>query len=160
MVLGVGASGGFLVQFDGYDAPEEVGKEAIELRPAEDEGGYKPVAAPKRRRVDDSAEVQEVPKWLQVKEGDDEKTKAKKRKLAKSYKSKVCCAAVVTAVLTILWACAFPSLALTSPHPDPGLAGPLRDATIPSRMQALCQAGPAWACSFTSTVTPPCLNQT
>lgn len=46
------------------------------------------VAAPKRRRVDDSVEVQEMPKWLQVKEGDDEKTKAKKRKLAKAYKSK------------------------------------------------------------------------
>ncbi len=46
------------------------------------------VAAPKRRRVDDSAEIQEVPKWLEIKPTDDEKTKQKKRKLAKAYKSK------------------------------------------------------------------------
>jgi survival-of-motor-neuron-related-splicing factor 30 len=46
------------------------------------------VAAPKRRRVDDGAEVEEMPKWLEVKPEDDEKTKAKKRKLAKAYKSR------------------------------------------------------------------------
>lgn len=46
------------------------------------------VAAPKRRRVDDSAEVQEMPKWLEIKATDDEKTQQKKRKLAKAYKSK------------------------------------------------------------------------
>lgn len=46
------------------------------------------VAAPKRRRVDDNVEIQEMPKWLQIKETDDEKTRQKKRKLAKAYKSK------------------------------------------------------------------------
>ncbi len=46
------------------------------------------MAAPKRRRVDDSVEVEEMPKWLQIRETDDEKTRQKKRKLAKAYKSK------------------------------------------------------------------------
>lgn len=46
------------------------------------------VAAPKRRRVDESAVVEEMPKWLEIKPTDDEKTKQKKRKLAKAYKSK------------------------------------------------------------------------
>ncbi|KAL4433592.1 hypothetical protein ABPG75_000033 [Micractinium tetrahymenae] len=77
----------FVVVFDGYDTTEAVGKDAIQLR-AEEEGGYKGVAAPKRRRVDESAVVEEMPKWLEVKPTDDEKTKQKKRKLAKAYKSK------------------------------------------------------------------------
>jgi survival-of-motor-neuron-related-splicing factor 30 len=46
------------------------------------------VAPPKRRRVDDAAELQDMPKWLEVKPNDDEKTKQKKRKLAKAFKSK------------------------------------------------------------------------
>jgi survival-of-motor-neuron-related-splicing factor 30 len=46
------------------------------------------VAPPKRRRVDDAAELQEMPKWLEVKATDDDKTKQKKRKLAKAFKSK------------------------------------------------------------------------
>ena len=46
------------------------------------------VAAPKRRRIDDAAEVLEMPKWLQVSTEDDEKTRQKKRKLVKAYKSK------------------------------------------------------------------------
>lgn len=42
MVQGVGAKGGFLVLFDGYGTQEEVGKDAVQLRPAEeDETGYK-----------------------------------------------------------------------------------------------------------------------
>lgn len=82
------AGGGFVVLFDGYGTQEEVGRDAIQLRAAEDEGGYKGVAAPKRRRVDDNVEVEEVPKWLEVKPTDDEKTRQKKRKLAKAFKSK------------------------------------------------------------------------
>lgn len=46
------------------------------------------VAAPKRRRVDETVVAQEMPKWLEIKPTDDEKTKQKKRKLAKAYKSK------------------------------------------------------------------------
>lgn len=41
MVDGVGAAGGFLVTFDGYGTQEEVAREAVQLRAAEDEGGYK-----------------------------------------------------------------------------------------------------------------------
>lgn len=42
VVQGVGADGGFVVLFDGYGTQEEVGKDAVELRPATDEeGGYK-----------------------------------------------------------------------------------------------------------------------
>lgn len=41
MVDGVSPAGGFLVVFDGYGTQEEVGKDAIQLRPADDEGGYK-----------------------------------------------------------------------------------------------------------------------
>jgi survival-of-motor-neuron-related-splicing factor 30 len=46
------------------------------------------VSAPKQRRVGDGAEVQDMPKWLEVKVTDDDKTRQKKRKLAKAYKSK------------------------------------------------------------------------
>lgn len=74
---------------------------------------YKGVAAPKRKRVEDAPLVDEIPKvsymfrldlcnliltlhaifaslqWLEIQPEDDEKTKAKKRKLLKSYKSKI-----------------------------------------------------------------------
>lgn len=56
----------------------------------EAEQGYQGVTAPKRKRVEDAPIVDsEIPKWLAIKEEDDEKTKAKKRKLLKSYKSKL-----------------------------------------------------------------------
>ncbi|PRW20751.1 survival of motor neuron-related-splicing factor 30 [Chlorella sorokiniana] len=83
-----GHAGTFVVVFEGYGTQEEVGKDAIQLRGAEDDAGYRGVAAPKRRRVDDNVEVQEMPKWLQIKDSDDDKTRQKKRKLAKAYKSK------------------------------------------------------------------------
>lgn len=45
-VEGVGPSGGFLVLFDGYGTQEEVGKDAIQLRVAEEEeGSYKGACA-------------------------------------------------------------------------------------------------------------------
>ncbi|PSC74490.1 survival of motorneuron-related-splicing factor 30 [Micractinium conductrix] len=89
VVESVTAEGGFVVVFEEYGTREEVGKDAIQLQqPPEEEGGYKGVAAPKRRRVDETADVQEMPKWLEVKPTDDEKTKSKKRKLAKAYKSR------------------------------------------------------------------------
>ena len=48
------------------------------------------MAAPKKRhRVGDSTEAApEMPKWLEIKQGDDEKTRQKKKKLAKADKSK------------------------------------------------------------------------
>lgn len=41
MVEDVGRSGTFIVAFDGYGTQEEVGKDAIQLRVAEDDAGYK-----------------------------------------------------------------------------------------------------------------------
>lgn len=58
------------------------------MRP-ETDGGYTGVSAPTRKRVADGPVVlEEMPAWLEIKETDDEKTKARKRKLQKSYKSK------------------------------------------------------------------------
>lgn len=37
----VGQTGTFVVVFDGYGTQEEVGKDAIQLRMAEDDAGYK-----------------------------------------------------------------------------------------------------------------------
>lgn len=41
VVEDVGRSGTFIVAFDGYGTQEEVGKDAIQLRVAEDDAGYK-----------------------------------------------------------------------------------------------------------------------
>ncbi len=60
----------------------------IRVRP-ETDVGYTGVSAPTRKRVADGPVVlEEMPAWLEIKETDDEKTKARKRKLQKSYKSK------------------------------------------------------------------------
>jgi survival of motor neuron-related-splicing factor 30 len=47
------------------------------------------VAAPTRRRVvDDTDMAEEMPRWLEIKPTDDDKTRLRKRKLIKSFKSK------------------------------------------------------------------------
>ncbi|PNW87044.1 hypothetical protein CHLRE_02g106550v5 [Chlamydomonas reinhardtii] len=87
-VEAISAAGNFIVVFEGYGNKEEVGLTGIRPRPGADEG-YKGVAAPKRKRVEDEPVVNEIPKWLAIKETDDEKTKARKKKLLKSMKSKI-----------------------------------------------------------------------
>ncbi|KAG2484619.1 hypothetical protein HYH03_016573 [Edaphochlamys debaryana] len=88
VVEGVSEAGNFIVVFEGYGNKEEVGLTGIRPRATEEEG-YKGVAAPKRKRVEDEPVVTEIPKWLAIKETDDEKTKARKKKLLKSFKSKI-----------------------------------------------------------------------
>ncbi|KAG2454532.1 hypothetical protein HYH02_000379 [Chlamydomonas schloesseri] len=87
-VEAISAAGNFIVVFEGYGNKEEVGLTGIRPRPGADEG-YKGVAAPKRKRVEDEPVVNEIPKWLAIKDTDDEKTKARKKKLLKSMKSKI-----------------------------------------------------------------------
>ncbi len=85
------ATGGikFVVAFEGYSDKEEV--ELAGVRPMPElEAVYQGVSAPKRKRVEEQPDVPtEVPKWLEIKEDDDEKVKARKRKLIKSVKSKM-----------------------------------------------------------------------
>lgn len=60
-----------------------------DIRPRPDsETGYTGVRAPKRQRVSDAPVLEKMPAWLEFKSTDDEKTKERKRKLQKSYKSK------------------------------------------------------------------------
>lgn len=78
----------FVVLFEGYGNTEQVAPKQIRPRPDVQEV-YKGVAAPKRKRVEDEPVISEIPKWCETKETDDEKTKSRKRKLLKSYKSKI-----------------------------------------------------------------------
>jgi len=88
VVEGVSASGNFIVVYEGYEEKEEVPPASVRPPPEATEI-YKGVAAPKRKRVEEQPVVTEIPKWLEIKDTDDEKTKARKRKLLKSYKSKI-----------------------------------------------------------------------
>lgn len=90
VVEAVSASGNFVVAFEGYDTREEVERQSVRARPAAEsvDEGYRPVSAPRRHRVADEVQLQEMPKWLEIKETDDVKTMSKKRKLQKSFKSK------------------------------------------------------------------------
>ncbi|RMZ52956.1 hypothetical protein APUTEX25_001075, partial [Auxenochlorella protothecoides] len=88
VVSAVSVSGKFIVQYEGYDQAEEVEREEVRLRGAEANGGYTGVVAPKKRKVNEEVALEEMPAWLQIKPEDDEKVKAKKKKLQKSYKSK------------------------------------------------------------------------
>ena len=85
-----------LVEFDGYEGQETVAIE--DLRPIEDaereergkdkQDTYQGVAAPKRSRtVVEGGQIRtEIPKKMQIRDGDDEATIAKKRKLIRSFK--------------------------------------------------------------------------
>lgn len=87
-VESINAAGQFVVVFEGYGNREEL--PATQVRPIPEASEvYRGVAAPKRKRVEEEPTVTEIPKWLEVKDNDDEKTKARKRKLLKSYKSKI-----------------------------------------------------------------------
>lgn len=87
-VQGVTPGGKFIVIFDGYEGKEELDPQYVRPPPETNEV-YKGVAAPKRKAVEDEPIVTEIPKWLEIKDADDEKTKSRKRKLLKSYKSKM-----------------------------------------------------------------------
>eukprot|EP00891_Asterochloris_glomerata_P007220 jgi/Astpho2/7220/fgenesh1_pg.00113_%23_47_t len=88
-VKGVTGAGNFLVSFDEYGIEEEVDRQNARPRP---EGAeiYRGVQAPRRKAVNEPSKPEdlEMPAWLEIKETDDEKTKAKKKKLQKSHKSK------------------------------------------------------------------------
>eukprot|EP01025_Chloroclados_australasicus_P024156 TRINITY_DN24312_c0_g2_i2.p3 TRINITY_DN24312_c0_g2~~TRINITY_DN24312_c0_g2_i2.p3 ORF type:complete len:310 (-),score=48.42 TRINITY_DN24312_c0_g2_i2:369-1298(-) len=83
--------GKFLVEYEGYTNEDMRLLDPSCVRPIQDgkTEGYQGVAAPKKRKVEEEPAVVEMPKWLQVKEEDDEKTQTRKRKLLKSYKSKI-----------------------------------------------------------------------
>lgn len=87
-VKSVTPDGKFVVTYEGYGNDEELPLSSVRP-PVEEDGGYTGVAAPKRKRVQETPVVDEAPpKWLEIKPGDDEKTIARKKKLLKSYKSK------------------------------------------------------------------------
>ncbi|PNH12932.1 Survival of motor neuron-related-splicing factor 30 [Tetrabaena socialis] len=86
-VEAISENGNFIVVFDGYGNKEELGLTGIRPKPGADEG-YRGVAAPKRKRVGEDEGDLKIHKWLTIKETDDEKTKARKKKLIKSIKSK------------------------------------------------------------------------
>mmetsp|Transcript_28047 Transcript_28047/g.75770 ORF Transcript_28047/g.75770 Transcript_28047/m.75770 type:complete len:326 (-) Transcript_28047:669-1646(-) len=87
-VEAVSASGNLLVNYEGYDETTELPLSSVRERPESAEI-YMGVAAPKRKRVEEQQVITEIPKWLEIKEGDDEKTVARKKKLIKSCKSKM-----------------------------------------------------------------------
>ncbi|KAI8462431.1 MAG: hypothetical protein J3K34DRAFT_527755 [Monoraphidium minutum] len=90
VVESVSEDGKFVVLYDGYGTREELVPGSVRPRVEEvSEEVYKGVAAPKRKRVEDEPIVTEIPKWLEIKPEDDEKTVARKKKLLKSYKSKI-----------------------------------------------------------------------
>uniref|UniRef100_A0A7S0VKM0 Survival of motor neuron-related-splicing factor 30 n=1 Tax=Polytomella parva TaxID=51329 RepID=A0A7S0VKM0_9CHLO len=86
-IEGISSTGNFIVVYEGYTEKGEVPLSRIRPAPEKEEI-YTGVAAPKRQRVNDSSESIEIPKWLTIKDTDDEKTKALKRKKLRSYKSK------------------------------------------------------------------------
>lgn len=87
VIKAVSVNGKFIVAFDGYAEQEEVDVAAV--RPLVGDGeGYQAIPAPKRKAVEEAPTLHEVPKWLVIRHTDDAKTKERKRKLIKSYKSK------------------------------------------------------------------------
>ncbi|KAK9812102.1 hypothetical protein WJX73_006622 [Symbiochloris irregularis] len=87
-VTGVTAAGNFIVHFAQFNQDEEVIQANIGP-PPEVQEVYQGVAAPRRNKVEEAPSVGEMPKWLAVKDTDDDKTRNRKRKLQKSFKSKM-----------------------------------------------------------------------
>lgn len=89
VVEAVTSAGQFVVVFEEYGNKEEVQPAGVRP-PPEVEEVYQGVQAPRRKKVEEEpGVVTEMPKWLEIKDTDDDKTRAKKKKLAKSYKSKM-----------------------------------------------------------------------
>jgi survival-of-motor-neuron-related-splicing factor 30 len=95
-IVAVAPSGAFIARYDEAGAEAEVERAAVRARggggAVAGGEGYRPVEAPKRKRVEEAgggaAAPAEMPAWLEIKPTDDEKTKERKRKLQKSHKSK------------------------------------------------------------------------
>ncbi|KAL3140953.1 hypothetical protein ABBQ32_005477 [Trebouxia sp. C0010 RCD-2024] len=85
-VSGVTAGDNFLITFAEYGNQEEVHRSSVRPRPDGSEV-YRGVSAPKRKAVNDAPQLEEMPKYMEITDKDDEKSKAKKRKLQKSWKS-------------------------------------------------------------------------
>eukprot|EP00210_Caulerpa_lentillifera_P004510 g4303.t1 len=80
--------GRFVILFDNNLETEQL--DGCFVRPPSNTGEvYKGVEAPKRKRVEDEPVITEIPKWCQIRDRDSEKTVKKKKKLLKSYKSKI-----------------------------------------------------------------------
>ena len=93
-VTAVSVSGNFIVTFDSYGNQEEIAilenlRHKDTSLPTE-ATEYKGVQAPKRNQVikEGAGPLTEMPKWMEIDPADDEKTKEKKRKLIKNFKSK------------------------------------------------------------------------
>ena len=85
-VRGLSPEGGFVV---GLEDGRVARAAPRDVRPAaEAQQVYAPVAAPKRKAVAEAPVKAEMPAHYQIIETDDEKTRAKKRKLIKNFKSK------------------------------------------------------------------------
>ena len=113
VVLGAPPTGGFVVRFDPpLDDQHVVGREGVgpagegggggtgaTAGPADEEEAYQGVSAPKRGRVAaaPTPAAADMPKWMEMKEGDDERTRAKKAKLQKAWKGRQRFAAMDTA---------------------------------------------------------------
>ncbi|CAG9464660.1 unnamed protein product [Pedinophyceae sp. YPF-701] len=90
VIVGATADRRFVVVYDGFGEYREVVR-AAGIKPREEGQGYTGVAAPKVRRVggeDLAALPKEIPKHLQISEGDDEKTRERKVKAIKTIKKK------------------------------------------------------------------------
>jgi survival-of-motor-neuron-related-splicing factor 30 len=95
-VTAISTSGKFIVTYTTYQTQDEVGLEDVrnieeqyDMKKKESE--YKGLSAPKLNTVREAnaqAMADEPPAWMQIKPSDDEKTKVKKKKLLKSFKSK------------------------------------------------------------------------
>lgn len=94
-VTAVGPSPGtLLVAYEGYasEPPAALPLASVRLPAAPAEAAYRPVSAPRRGTVLGAAAAsaleEPMPAWLEIRPEDDEKTRAKKKKLQKSHKSK------------------------------------------------------------------------
>ncbi len=88
-VIAISTSGKFIVKYTKHDTQDEVDVE--DLRTFDQQRGeeYKGVAAPKRNSVKETQmSLDEPPAWMKINPSDDERTKLKKKKLLKSFKSK------------------------------------------------------------------------
>lgn len=94
-VTAISTSGKFIVTYSAYETQEEVGIEDIRSIDAQDQPKnnqveYKGLSAPRMNTVREASvqALDEPPAWMQIKTSDDDKTKQKKKKLLKSFKSK------------------------------------------------------------------------
>lgn len=95
VVTAISTAGRFIVTYSAYGTQDEVGIEDVrnieeQYQTKDGNTEYKGLSAPKLNTVRDAStqEMNEPPAWMQIKPSDNEKTKQKKKKLLKSFKSK------------------------------------------------------------------------